>query len=326
MNLGNILLQVAVDADTTQTHLHQVTGAVKEGMDSIVANPGEHLSVTKIAETMTGIDWNGLINTLTGYAVSLCLRVVAALLVLFIGRLIIKKVCKIFSTILAKKNVDQSLSTFSSSVLRISMMTILFITVIAVLGIETSSFIAIFASAGVAVGLALSGTLQNFAGGVLILILKPYKIGDFIEADGVAGTVKEILIFNTVIITPNNERIIIPNGGLSTNTIKNYSSEQYRRVEWRVGITYGNNVEVARKVILEILESDPHAMRDEYHIPTVALESLDDSAVTLVVRGFATAENYWPVFYRVNERIYNELPKHGISFPYPQLDVHIEQS
>lgn len=325
MNLGNILLQTPAVADST-SNLHQVTGAVKEGMDSIVANPGEHLSVTKIAETVTGIDWNGLLNTLTGYAMSLCLRIVAALLVFLIGRLIINKLCKMFCVIMEKRKVEQSLLSFSSSVLRISMLTVLFITIIAILGIETSSFIALFASAGVAIGLALSGTLQNFAGGVLILLLKPYKIGDFIEADGVAGTVKEIQIFNTIIITPNNERVVVPNGGLSTNTIKNYSSEQYRRVEWRVGIHYGNDVAVARKVILDILEKDPLAMRDDAHIPSVSLESLDDSAVTLVVRGYATAQDYWTVFYGVYECIYNELPKHGISFPYPKLDVTLTQN
>ena len=160
-------------------------------------------------------------------------------------------------------------------------MFVLIITCIAILGIETSSFIAIFASAGVAIGMALSGTLQNFAGGVLILLLKPYKVGDFIVAEGFSGTVKEIQIFNYVIITPNNERVIIPNGGLSTNTINNYSGEKYRRLEWKVSISYGDSIDTAREVILGLINAEPLAYSDETMKPSVSVDALNDSSVDL---------------------------------------------
>ena len=286
------------------------------------------------------------ISTLTEFAISLAIAVA----VFYIGKFIIKKLYNVVLSILLRRNVDQSLSTFILSFVKIVLYFILIVTVIGILGIETTSFLALFASAGVAIGMALSGTLQNFAGGVLILLLKPYKVGDYIEAQGYAGTVTEIQIFHTIINTPDNKSIIIPNGGLSTGSINNYSREDYRRVDWVVCLAYGDDVNVARKAILEILNNDPRVVKstiaddrktrnipeasvtNKHTIassqancaPTVILSKLGDCSIVLAVRAWTTCGNYWGLMSDINEIIYNELPKHGLSFPYPQMDIHIK--
>lgn len=326
MNLLNILLLAQIDHDTTVFNKTKgVTDSISQQVDSLLANP-TNLSVENITNTVTGFDWGGMLSTLSSHAVSFGLRLIAAIFVFYVGKFVINKFYKIIEKAMARKKVEASLSSFLLSFMRIGLLFLLVITVIAILGIETSSFIAVFASAGVAVGLALSGTLQNFAGGVLILLLKPFKVGDYIIAGDKEGTVTDIQIFNTIIVTPNNERIIIPNGGLSTDTVVNYSGETYRRVEWRVGISYGDDVAVAREVILGIIANEPKVVKDAAYPATVNLESLDDSAVTLVCRGFCTHADYWDVFFNVNEAIYNEIPKHGLNFPFPQMDVHVNQA
>lgn len=202
-----------------------------------------------------------LLDRMVNGIVSLAVNVAIAVLVFYVGRFIINKIYRVISGIMLRRKVDASLSTFVLSLVKMLLYFILIVTVIGILGIETSSFIAIFASAGVAIGMALSGTLQNFAGGVLILLLKPYRIGDYIEAQGYAGTVREIQIFHTIISTPDNKQIIIPNGGLSTGSVNNYSMADYRRVDWIVGISYGDSVDTARKAILAILDSDDRIVK-----------------------------------------------------------------
>lgn len=202
------------------------------------------------------LPFDELMSRLVSSVVTFAINLAIAILVFYVGRLVINKLYKFISGIFVRRRLDQSLATFVLSLVRIVLYFILIVTVIGILGIETSSFIALFASAGVAIGMALSGTLQNFAGGVLILLLKPYKIGDFIETQGYAGTVRDIQIFSTVICTPDNKSIIIPNGGLSTGTINNYNKEDYRRVDWVVSISYGDDVDTARRAILDIIASD----------------------------------------------------------------------
>lgn len=334
-----------------------------------------------------------LLDRMVSGLVTLAINLAIAALVFYIGRFVINKIYRMVSGIMLRRKVDASLSTFVLSLVRMALYFILIVTVIGILGIETSSFIAIFASAGVAVGMALSGTLQNFAGGVLILLLKPYRIGDYIEAQGYAGTVKEIQIFHTIISTPDNKQIIIPNGGLSTGSVNNYSMADYRRVEWAVSISYGDSVNEARKVILELLNADdrivkgyieddrearreaeeanemvdldgdgiPDAPAEKVHnaflrffhrtkvntkiqpwqqaqeekvrkllpktngTPKVYLDSLGDSAIVLKVRAWTRNSDYWDVYFSMNESIYNTLPEKGISFPFPQLDVHLDR-
>jgi len=349
-------------------------------------------------EQLKALSFDDLINHLAQTTVKFAINLAVAILVFYVGKFIIKKLYRLTYTVLTRRNVDKSLTTFILSLVNIALYFILIVTVISILGIETSSFIAIFASAGVAIGMALSGTLQNFAGGVLILLIKPYKIGDYIEAQGLSGTVTEIQIFNTIICTPDNKSIIIPNGPLSTGTINNWSREDYRRVEWTVGISYGNDVETARRAIIAMLSDDPDIVtttvakhredcrkreenstdtigndnadqvidnsndnvsrrrswlwrifhRSRHHArmslkaldgdetparvtqfddimrpPTVDLGNLGASSVDLTVRAWVPSNCFWPVFYRYNERFYIELPEVGISFPFPQLDVHL---
>ena len=264
-----------------------------------------------------------LIHDLVHFAISLAV----AILVFYVGKFIIKKLYNFVVNILNKRQIDPSLGTFIMSLV---LYFILIVTVIGILGLETSSFLALFASAGVAIGMALSGTLQNFAGGVLILLLKPFKVGDYIEAQGFAGTVTSIEIFNTIICTSDNKSIIIPNGGLSTGTINNYSTQAYRRVEWKIGISYGESVETARGIILDLLSKDTRVLQEKpadgpsVAAPVVYLASLDDSAVTLTVRAWVASANYWSVFFDHNEEFYNVITaRPDLSFPFPQLDVHI---
>ena len=223
--------------------------------------------------------------------------------------------------VMEKRNVDLSLRTFSESFLKITLTITLFIVIIGILGINTSSFVALFASAGVAIGMALSGTLQNFAGGVMILLFKPYKVGDFIEAQGQTGTVKQIQIINTVLNTVDNKVIIIPNGGSSTGIINNYSKEGTRRVDWEFGSSYGNDYDRAKEVLLQLIAADERIFKTP--APFIALHSLGDSSVNIVVRAWAKSEDYWPIFFDMNEKVYKVFPKNGLSIPFPQMDVHL---
>ena len=272
---------------------------------------------------LKSLTFDEFIDKFVSSTVSFAINLAIAIAIFYIGRWIINKLYRLVHNIFIKRNIDASLSTFVLSMIRIVLYFILIVTVIGILGIETSSFLALFASAGVAIGMALSGTLQNFAGGVLILLLKPYKIGDYIEAQGYSGTVKEIQIFHTIINTPDNNSIIIPNGGLSTGSVNNYSRESFRRVDWVVGISYGDSVDTAREKILAILASDSRTITDEpAREPKVVVNELADSSVNLKVSAWVASADYWGLYHTINERIYNELPEAGINFPFPQLQIH----
>jgi small conductance mechanosensitive channel len=291
-----------------------------------------------------GLGFEDIIEKVTQVLVNFGFKILLAILVFYVGRFIIKKLYKLIFNMMTSRHIDASLTTFVLSLVRMTLYFILIITVIGILGIETSSFLAIFASAGVAIGLALSGTLQNFAGGVLILLLKPYKVGDFVEVSGYTGTVKSIQLFNTIINTIDNKAIIIPNGTLSTSSINNYSVEPYRRVDWSVSLAYGTDLAAAKEAILAMLNEDDRIVRkinDEMrqskgvdtivHLPVgevdrrpfVGLSEMADSAIVLTVRAWTEAANYWDVYFEMNERLYTELPKKGFSFPFPQMDVHM---
>lgn len=364
-----------------------------------VADPALPDSVPTVRQELamlSSLPFDDLMTRLINSAVTLVINVTLAIVVFYVGKFIINKLYRFVAGLFDRRKLDRSLTTFVLSMVRIVLYFILVVTVIGILGIETSSFIAIFASAGVAIGMALSGTLQNFAGGVLILLLKPYKIDDYIEAQGYAGTVREIQIFHTIINTADNKSIIIPNGGLSTGSLNNWSREDYRRVDWTVSISYGDNIDKARAAILEILASDDRVVKrfveddrarraalqqaDEHarkeqagsveeevsedekpkgvfswlkrrkhkvataiktgaqenldaisrvcervdRTPAVVVDQLGASSVDLKVRAWTATPDYWGLFYAINERIYKELPSAGISFPFPQMDVHIQ--
>ena len=248
-------------------------------------------------------------------------KLLLAIVVFLVGRWIVRRLNKLLAKILEKRHVEASLSTFVKSLVNITLTLLLIIVVIGVLGIETSSFIALFASAGVAIGMALSGTLQNFAGGVMILLFKPFKVGDTIEAQGQTGTVREIQIFNTILATPDNKIIIIPNGGLSTGLMKNYSKEATRRVDWEFGIAYGDDYTKAKAVIARLLDADGRVLKDPAYF--IALTSLGESSVNIVVRAWVNAGDYWGVYFDMNEKVYKTFAEENLNIPFPQLDVHL---
>ncbi|MDE6329600.1 MAG: mechanosensitive ion channel [Muribaculaceae bacterium] len=218
--------------------------------------PDDTASPSAALETLKGLSLDDALSQIANSMINFSFKLLIAIFVFYVGKFIIGKLYKVVRNLMINRRIDPSLTTFVLSLIRMVLYFILIVTIIGILGLETSSFLAIFASAGVAIGMALSGTLQNFAGGVLILLLKPYKVGDYIEASGYAGTVKEIQIFHTIINTPDNKSIIIPNGGLSTGTINNFSSENYRRVDWTVSLSYDTDFRAAAAAIKEILLAD----------------------------------------------------------------------
>ena len=272
-------------------------------------------------ENFTAINWEELLSKLIHSLISFGGKLLLAILIFVVGRWLIKKITGLIKKIMTKRDVDKSLFSFVTSLVSITLNLILAITIISILGIETSSFIALFASAGVAIGLALSGTLQNFAGGVMILLFKPFKVGDYIEAQGQGGTVREIQIFNTILTTGDNKTIIIPNGGLSTGLMTNYSTSGTRRVEWTFGIAYGDSYDKAKSIIEKLLKEDSRVLYDPAYL--IALTSLADSSVNIVVRAWTNSGDYWSLYFDINEKIYKIFPEEGISIPFPQMDVHL---
>lgn len=250
-------------------------------------------------------------------------KLIGAVITLIIGLWVVKRISSFAKKSFEKRNIDPSLRPFLVSMINTVLKIFVVISVLSMLGIEMTSFVAILGAAGLAVGMALSGTLQNFAGGVIILILKPFKIGDVIEAQGYTGKVSSIQIFNTILKTPDNKTVIIPNGGLSTGAMINYSTELTRRVDWTVGIGYGDDIEKARKILLEILSTDERIFKDP--APFIQVSALADSSVNLATRVWVDAADYWGVFMDTNEKIYNEFNKQGINIPFPQMDVHVHK-
>ena len=251
-------------------------------------------------------------------------KLVGAILVWIIGSIIVKFLAKTFSRILDKRNIDPSLKPFLTGIVSSLLKVMLGISVLGMVGIEMTSFIAILGAAGLAVGMALSGTLQNFAGGVMILIFKPFKNGDVIEAQGHIGSVSEIQIFNTILKTPDNKTIIIPNGGLSNGSMTNYSTEPQRRVDWTFGIAYGDDATKAREVLQSLINADARILKTPD--PFIALAALADSSVNFTVRVWVKSEDYWSVFFDMNEKVYNTFAKEGLSIPFPQMDVHVHNN
>ena len=248
---------------------------------------------------------------------------VAAIAVFFIGRWLIRKLLRAIQRIFERRKVDTSVAIFVHSLLKVILYIALLLIVISILGLKITSFVAILAAAGFAVGMALSGTLQNFAGGVMILLLKPYKVGDYISAQGQEGTVKSIQLFNTILTTLDNRTIILPNGPVSTGIIMNTSTQATRRVEWVVGINYGDDFAVAQNVIREILDKDPRILRKPDY--TIEIKQLADSSVNVVIRAWVRNADFWDVYFNINARLYKTLPDKGIHFPFPQMDIHITQ-
>ena len=270
------------------------------------------------------------IQNLSGYAVNLCKNLLAAVVIYIIGKWLIRKVNSIVSKLMRKKHVEASLQTFLESIVNVSLWILLVIAVISVLGVETSSFVALFTGAGMAIGMAMSGTLGNFAGGVMILLFKPYKVGDFISAQGYDGIVKEIQIFNTILVTTDNQTIIIPNGSLSTGSLKNFSTQKYRRVDLSYSFAYGTDYDVVREAIEKIQKACPQIIQEPIAgepviAPWQGLASLGDSGVTIATRSWCASADYWTVAGYMNHEVYQQLRNSGFMFPFNKLDVTVKQ-
>ena len=265
-----------------------------------------------------------IISTIKTHALEFGYRLTGAIFALIIGLWITKKIVGGVAKIMDSKNVDNSLQPFFRSMLNISLKALLVISVLSMLGVEMTSFVAILGAAGLAVGLALSGTLQNFAGGVMILIFKPFEVGHVITAQGHTGSVFEIQIFNTILKTPDNKHIIIPNGGLATGSMVNFSKEATRRVDWTFGIGYGDDIDKAKEVLSTLIQADSRIKQDPE--PFIAVSELGDSSVDFAVRVWVDAADYGGVYFAMNESVYKTFNKEGLSIPYPQMDVHVQNN
>ncbi|MEM6642208.1 MAG: mechanosensitive ion channel domain-containing protein [Bacteroidota bacterium] len=250
-------------------------------------------------------------------------KIVTALLVLIIGLWVIKVITRSMGKAMDKRNVDPSLSPFLRSLISALLKVILIISVIGMVGIEATSFVAVLGAAGLAIGLALQGTLQNFAGGVIILLIKPFKVGDYVTVAGESGTVHAIQIFNTFLKTPDNKVIIVPNGQAANSITTNFSAEETRRVDFTFGVGYGDSTEKTRQTLMELINADERILKDP--APFVAVSALADSSVNFVVRVWVKGSDYWGVHFDMNENVYNKFNEVGLNIPFPQMDVHVHK-
>ena len=304
MNLS-ILQTAPIDTIDVQQHLETLT---------------EKLSTTPVTI---------LLEELIDKAISFGMKVLAALIIYMIGAWLIRKIKNMGGRIFERKKTDAAISSFVQSILSISLTVLLIIITIGAVGIDTTSIAALLAGGGMAIGLALNGTVQNFAGGIMIIAFKPFKSGDYIEAQGYEGTVAEVNIVNTKLNTVDNKSVIIPNGALFNGTINNFSDKDIRRLDWTVAVEYGAEVQETKEVLMSLLKSDIRILNTVKGAPAdpfVALSELSDSSVKFVMRGWVASSDYWNVKFAINERIYEELPKNGIRFPFPQMDIHVHQN
>ena len=303
------LLQISVTPEDTVA-VNELESAARETLQHITTTPIEQL----IPEFIDSIIKFGI-------------KVLIALLIYVVGAWLIRKIRGLLRKIFEKRQTDKAIASFVESFTSISLTIILVIITVGTLGVNTTSLAALLAAGGMAIGMALSGTVQNFAGGIMILVFKPFKAGDFIETEnGYSGTVSEVNIFSTKLTTTDNRLIIIPNGSLSNGTVNNYSGNRMRRIEWLVGVEYGTDSEQVKNALKEIVAGESRTLYTATGAPAdplIEVNALLDSAVQYVVRIWVKSEDYWPVYYKLNEQIYTILPQKGIDFPFPQLDVRM---
>ena len=283
--------------------------------------------IAAVAEKLTTTPFSELAAELGEKALTFGIKVLIAIALYFIGGWIIKRIKRMLQRVFDRHDlIEPAIETFILSISGIAMWIILIMIIIGILGIETTSFAALLAGGGMAIGLALNGTVQNFAGGIMILIFRPFKAGDFIEMQGFTGTVTEVTITSTKLTTTDNRVIIIPNGAISNGTINNYSHMPLRRLDLTVDVEYGTKSDEACELILTLIKQDARILNAETSgkaDPFVALSALRDSSIQFVIKVWVKSEDYWDVNYDLLNKIYTELPKNGINFPYPKLDVNI---
>ncbi len=244
-----------------------------------------------------------------------------AIAIFYVGKLLVRLLLKAVSKIMRKQDVDDTLESFVLSLSRIVLMLIVIIAAVGALGIQTTSFIAVLGAAGLAIGLALQGSLSNFASGVLIVLFRPYKVGDFVEAAGVAGVVVQVEIFTTIFKTGDNKQVIVPNGQVMGSVITNYSANDTRRVDMVIGVSYDDDLDKVRATLEELIAADDRVLVEPAH--KIAVSELADSSVNFIVRPWVKSEDYWGVMFELTEAIKKRFDADGISFPYPQQDVHL---
>lgn len=309
MNFLFSFLQTAVDPQQIAEQMDSVRLASQAFARTLAENPDSALK-------QLGQD-----------AIQFGLKVLAALAIYFIGAWVIRRIKKLLSRMFTRRNTDPTLSSFVTSFVSFTLTVLLVVMTVSALGVNTTSLAALLAAGGMAIGMALSGTVQNFAGGIMLLGFKPFKVGDFIEAQGYAGTVTGMTIVSTKLTLPDNRVVSLPNGALSNGTINNYTHNPVRRVEWKIGLEYGADSQKVRDLLLQLLKEDKRVL-DASHPgaanPMTALFSMDESAVVFVVRGWVSSSDYWDVYFDYNHRAYNALPQNGFGFPFPQMDVHLK--
>ncbi len=294
-------------------------------------------NIIKQATTDPESFWHGVLDS----AIHFGLKVLVAFVIYLIGAWLIKRVKRLLVRVFERRHTERTLATFISSLVSITLTVLLVLATIGTLGVDTTSFAALLTAGGMAIGMALSGTVQNFAGGIMLLIFRPFKAGDFVTASGVSGTVMEVTIVSTKVLTPDNRVVVLPNGALFSSNIENVSAQPLRRVNWTVSVEYGSDAEKCMEAILEIVRSDKRILTsadqrpktnsrsavntDGLPIPDpfVALSSLNENDISFVVRAWVHKEDYWDVFYDLNLRFYTELPQRGFGFAYPHMDVNI---
>ena len=298
--------------------------------DSIVTEVSEAIQdTTALSEMTEGIKYltttpvsEWLPELVRTYLVPLGLKILAAIVVLFLGRWVIKLIKKWMANGLMSRHGDATLHSFLSHLISVLLYFFLIMAIVGILGINTSSLVALLASAGLAVGMSLGGTLQNFAGGVLLIMFRPFKVGDFIAAQGYEGKVNEIQIFNTHILTVDNKEVILPNGALATGVLTNYSKQETRRVDWVFSIAYGDDYDKAKAVLGRLLADDQRILKEP--VPFIELGNLNSSSVDITVRVWVNSADYWPVFFSMNEKVYKAFAQEGLNIPFPQVDVHMK--
>jgi small conductance mechanosensitive channel len=303
-------MQDASNETTTESTSVDVSETVQEAADAMAS-----MDPNRIMEFLqsNGLDSSALVG--------LAKNIIIALLIYYVGRFIVRLVVRGLHKVMQRQEVDKTLETFVCNLVRIALMIVVIIAAIGALGIQTTSFIAIFGAAGLAVGLALQGSLSNFAAGVLIVLFRPYKVGDFIEAAGISGTVEQVQILTTVLKTPDNKKIIVPNSQIMDSIITNYSANDTRRVDLTVGVSYDDDIDKVTATLRELVDADERILKEPECL--IKVQALADSSVNFIVRPWVNSADYWGVYFDLTEAIKKRFDKDDITFPFPQQDVHI---
>ena len=295
--------------------------AVKSTLDSLKTARAEALA--EKVQNLSNMSADQIISLLLEEAVKIGIKVLAAIAIYVIGAWVIKKIKRIIRKIMERRNIDPSITSFTLSFTTIALTLMLILMTVDALGINTNSIVALLAGSGLAIGMAFSGSLQNFAGGIMILVFKPFRVGDYVEFQNCTGTISSIEMTSTFIISDNGETIVLPNGTIFNGMLINHSKLCKKRVVWNISVAYGSNIELVRATALALLESNPDVLKEE-NPPTVVISNLGDSAVIVSIRCWVEHTNYWKTLYWGYEEIYKSFNAAGIQFPYPQLDVHMK--